>query len=502
MTGVKPESLNEMGERMLKNPIREKLHIGLLCLIASGVLLLLCSQCSPLYPINVWGDANCLLTVGRVMKEGGVVYRDIYEQKGPTLYLIHAIAACISDNSFLGVYVLEVLSLAAALYLACRIGMRRRGAWAACCDAVLIGACVLVGSAFSKGDSAEEFCLPYLMGALCLAFKHYGEKDGTMPAKALFACGVMAGMVATIKFTILGLFVGLCLAEGVIALRAGGLKRAFRSAGMFLAGMLLPIGLWCVYFACHGALGDFYTAYIHNNIFLYSDESRTLLDVAHDIWDTVRGNILWVLLAGVGMLALMLDRREKLQLRLAVLSMAFCTFASVFFLGRTWPYSPLVLGAFAFVGFASAPNRADKLKNDLLRRMAASVSCVLAIAVAVLLSPNAYLRGVPLHELAQGRLADYVHEGATLLQYSHLDDGLYLTADRLPQQKYFVRLNVNYDEMYAELDRYVEEAIPDYVLTAWVPLPEEFDQYRLIATDAGYDDRDRINKLLYLYRRK
>jgi hypothetical protein len=95
-----------------------------------------------------------------------------------------------------------------------------------------------------------------------------------------------------------------------------------------------------------------------------------------------------------------------------------------------------------------------------------------------------------------------VHEGATLLQYSHLDDGLYLAADRLPEQKYFVRLNVNYDEMYQELDRYVAEAIPDYVLTAWAPLPEEFDRYQLIAKDAGYDERDRVNKMLYLYRRK
>ena len=62
---------------MQNHSIREKLHMGLLCLIASGILLALCSQCSPLYPINVWGDANCLLTVGRVMRAGGVVYRDI-----------------------------------------------------------------------------------------------------------------------------------------------------------------------------------------------------------------------------------------------------------------------------------------------------------------------------------------------------------------------------------------------------------------------------------------
>ncbi|MBR5302735.1 MAG: hypothetical protein IKU38_07865 [Clostridia bacterium] len=480
----------------------KKRHIGLLCLIASAVLLLLCSQCSPLYPINIWGDANCLLTVGRVMKDGGVVYRDIYEQKGPMLYLIHAVSAWISDSSFLGVYVMEVCSLTAVLYLACRMGMRKRGAWAACCDAVLIGACVLVGSAFSRGDSAEEFCLPYLMGALCLAMRHYGEEDGPMNPRALFVCGLLAGVVATIKFTILGLFVGLCIAEGILALRNGGLKRALASAGTFLAGMALPVAAWCVYFAAHGALGDFYTAYIHNNVFLYSDETRTLVDVLRDIWSAARNNVLWVLLAGVGILALLADRRERLQLRLAVVSMAACAFAAVFFLGRTWPYSPLALSVFAFAGFTFAPNRSDRIKNTLLRRLAAAVSCVLALLVAIFLSPNAYLRGVKLDELAQGRLAAYVHEGATLLQYNHLDDGLYLAAYRLPQQKYFVRLNVQYDEMDKELDRYVMEAIPDYVLTSWEPLPEKFDRYQLIATDAGYDDDDRINKLLYLYRRK
>lgn len=473
-----------------------------LCIVAAALLLLLCSQCSPLYPLNIWGDANCLLTVGRVMKAGGVVYRDIYEQKGPTLYLIHAVAACISDDSFLGVYVMEVLSLAAALYAACRLAMRRRSMWSAYADVVLLGACVLVGRAFSRGDSAEEFCLPYLMGALVLAFTHYGEKDGPMSARALFACGLMAGMVATIKFTILGLFVGLCIAEGVLALREGGIRRVLRSACVFLAGMLLPIVLWCAYFALHGALGDFYTAYIHNNVFLYGDETRTALDAARDIWDAVRDNFLWVFLTAAGILAFFLNRREKLQLRLAVLSMAICAFAAVFFLGRTWPYSPLVLGVFGFAVYPCAASWVDRMKSRLSKCAVSVLTCVLALSAAALLSPNAYLRGVPLSDLAQAHLAEYVHEGATLLQYSHLDDGLYLVADRLPQQKYFVSLNVDYDEMQSELDRYVEEAIADYVLTSWEPLPERFDRYQLIATDAGYDDRDRINKMLYLYRRK
>ena len=65
-----------------------------------------------------------------------------------------------------------------------------------------------------------------------------------------------------------------------------------------------------------------------------------------------------------------------------------------------------------------------------------------------------------------------------------------------------MRLNVDDPQMQAELDRYVREAIPDYVLVTWRELPAEFDRYQLVATDAGYDERNRINKLFYLYRRK
>jgi len=267
---------------MTRRKNAEKLLMMAGCLAAAFLLLLLCSQSSPLYPTNTWVDANCLLTVGRAMKSGSVLYRDIYEQKGPTLYLIHWIAACISDSSFFGVFVLEVLSLAATLYASYSMMRQRLNGCAALSAAVLAGALILTGGAFAQGDSAEEFCLPYLTGALCLAYCAYGSRKGPMDAKSLFACGLMAGMVATIKYPVLGLFVGLCAAEGVLALRKGGMLRALRSAGVFLGGMLLPVAAWVIYFAAHGALADFYTAYIHNNIFLYSDEARGVLDILRD----------------------------------------------------------------------------------------------------------------------------------------------------------------------------------------------------------------------------
>lgn len=480
-----------------KRPRRREIAATfLVCMLVSGVLLLLCSQSSPLYPTNTWVDANCLLTVGRVMRAGGVLYRDIYEQKGPTLYLIHMLAACISESSFLGVFVMEVLSLTAALTAACRMLRRRVSLPLSISGGMLLGAAMLVSTAFSHGDSAEEFCLPLLLGGLLLAVGEYSRNKGPMRPWRLFACGLMAGGVATIKYTMLGQFIGLCAVEGVLALRKGGVVHALRSAGVFLAGMAAPILLWAAYFAANGALGDAYTAYILNNVTLYSGGEGIASPLIY-----LRDNALWIVPAVLGVLGILSNREETLSVRAAVPAMAAGQLVSVCCLGRVWTYCPLALSVFAVFGLGAVLARAARHMGRLsVAVLPASIAAALALAVCA--SPNASLRGIPFEETAQARLARFIEPGATLLQYSHLDDGLYLASGTLPQEKYFVRLNVQYEEMISELDRYVEQALPDYVLVSWKRLPERFDRYQLIATDAGYDDMNRVNKLLSLYRRK
>ena len=490
----------------MRSTWRETLGTAVFCLLAAALLLLLCSQCSPLYPINLWDDANCLLTVGRVMRAGGVLYRDIYEQKGPTLYLLHMIAAMISDSSFFGVYLLEVLSLAAAMLLSCRVLRRRVTLPASLAATALFWACALVSASFARGDSAEEFCLPYLVAALAVASDAYGRRDGAMRPSRLILCGLLCGVVATIKYTVLGLFIGLCAFEGVLALRHGGLRRALQSGAAFLLGMAIPVALWCAYFASQGALSDFFTAYIYNNIFLY-DGGVGADSALIACLRLVRDNAVWLLPAAAGICAYTLLGRDREQLRFAVLAMAVCAATAAFFLGRLWPYCPLALCAFgphAMTGLIDAAGRLARGARLTGRRARLAVcggACALSLLLALWASPNAFLRGAKLSDLAQGRLASLIPPGATLLQYSHLDAGLYLATGTLPQGKYFVRLNVNAPEMIKALDSSVREGETDFVVVSWRELPQEFDRYELIAADTAYDDAGRLNKALYLYRR-
>ena len=141
---------------------RRDFLVFLYCLLAAFVVLTICTKSSFLYPFNDWVDANCFFTVGKSMAEGKVLYRDIYEQKGILLYVLHALAYRISADTFFGVYLLEVLAGALFLFFAYKTVRlyARRGIlfwlpW--------LGALIYTSNSFCHGDSAEELCMPILM---------------------------------------------------------------------------------------------------------------------------------------------------------------------------------------------------------------------------------------------------------------------------------------------------------------------------------------------------
>ena len=107
--------------------IPEKAWLILLFAFLSFAVLLFAVQSSPFYPINDWVDPNCFLTVGKAIADGKVLYRDIYEQKGPYLYFLHALCTLVFPDSFLGVWFMEAALCFVMLFFVYKIlsGWRR-----------------------------------------------------------------------------------------------------------------------------------------------------------------------------------------------------------------------------------------------------------------------------------------------------------------------------------------------------------------------------------------
>ena len=143
------------------------------CLLCSIIFLTICSKSSFLYPLNNWDDANSFFTMGKGMANGLIIYKDLFEQKGPLLYLIHAIAYIISNRTFIGVFIFEVISFSIFLYFANKTILlyfrEIHILWAS----PLMSFIILSSYVFLSGDSAEEFCLPFLAISLYYFLNYY-----------------------------------------------------------------------------------------------------------------------------------------------------------------------------------------------------------------------------------------------------------------------------------------------------------------------------------------
>ena len=202
------------------------------------------------------------------------------------------------------------------------------------------------------------------------------------------------------------------------------------------------------------------------------------------------------------MIALAFDRGETGAVRLCVWAMAAFQFATVFLIGRVWAYSLLALAPFFPVGCMQLHRALKKAGSLRWRKGLMAAICAAGLAWTYFATPNAFLRGEDIGNLAQGMFAEYVEPGKTMLQYSYLDGGVYLATQTRPAGRFFAQLNVNLDEMNEEMDRYLREGIPDYVVVDWNRLPAEFDRYEEICALTSYDDSNRYIKSMILYRRK
>ena len=195
---------------------------ALLALLCATLALLIATSSSPLYAANFWTDTNIYFTIGRGMTRGLMPYRDLFDHKGPLLFMLYALGAAISDTSFIGVFILEALSLAAAVYAGWRTVSLFGEGRLTLLSMPILAAVVCCCTAFTQGGSAEEFALPALAAGVYLALAlmaRPGEADG----RRALAFGVAAGWVFLIKYTDIGLFAGLGIGLLAFAWRREGL---------------------------------------------------------------------------------------------------------------------------------------------------------------------------------------------------------------------------------------------------------------------------------------
>lgn len=460
---------------------KRKIGLPAFSLLAAALFLGICSKSSPLYPMNDWVDVNCFFTVGRSILHGLVPYADLYEQKGPVLYFLYALAALISEHSFFGVYLLETVTFGLFLYWSGKLARLYLGDSKMVYGMVAVLAAVIpVSKAFAHGGSCEETSLFLLVYGLYSVTRALREKR-LLTFREAFLNGVFAAMALYIKFTMMGFYMGLVLFV-IIWYLSDGLrwKELLRTAGQFLLGAAAVSALVFGYFGIHGAVSDFFRVYFYNNLFLYpQDTDGTRLElILNCLKSTLLNNVSYAWLISGGIILFLIELRKSWREPLmAALCFAGLT-AGTYWGGRGYVYYGLILSVFAVYGLIAIGKylRYCKVPQWLNRVSGASpvlFAAALSLLTAVLLacsyheSGNTYLMKYEKEDLPPYRFAETISqvEDARILNYGFLDGGFYYAADVLPSCEFFCTLNINAPEMWQIQRECVENGDVDFVIT-------------------------------------
>ena len=436
--------------------------------IAAAVLVL-CSKSSPLYVLNDWMDANIFFTMGKSMFSGKVLYRDVFDHKGPVLYFLYGVGALLDRTGFTGVLVLEIAAFALFLALSLRtvetlLGRQLHPAWA-----VLPAAGIAASRAFAHGGSAEELLLPFLAAALYGAVKALRD-DRPMPLRTVLLHGVLAGCALWLKYTALGFYLVWAALLAVVYLRRGQAARLGQSIAAYLGGMALATLPWVMYFGVNGALGDWFTAYFYDNLFLYKGEGGGVLTLAQHLWWAVRDALPAAVLLAVFLLWAVCTKRLAAAVSVTALAAGL---ALTSLMGGYLVYYGLVLAVFAPLGIAPLAALWGARKNCALLWLAAGVAWCFAF------SPNRALRFRKADDMPQMRFAAEIG-GSTLLNYGTLDGGFYTAAGVLPPCRYFCVTNMPLDDQWTDQRAVLADSAVEYVAALTGDLSGDFPQYTVV----------------------
>lgn len=450
---------------------KDKLAVGF-CFLVAFVILLICSRSSFLYPCNDWNDANSYFTMGKAMMNGQVIYRDLYDQKGPYLYLVYGIAYLFSGTSFVGVFVLEILAVGLFLYASYKIICLYCKEDAGFLLLPVLAAVTLSSKSFYWGGSAEEFCLPLLSFSLFYSIRYFKEQFKEAPGlKMLLVNGIFAGIVMQVKYTMLGFYFAWMTMMLISFLMKKDFKGMFKGCFTFLLGMLVTFLPWLFYFGINGALGDWYQCYVYNNVFLYSNLTGEENGLGKRIYDLAK-ILLWLLLDNpyyfifiiVGVLFFVLSFKIKWIEKINIVMMCSCLFLGIYVGGSVLPYYSIPLMIFTVLGMISAGKLLEKCRVP-------SVFSMFILGVGVFfvyqVSMNSYFMKQSREDYFLFKFQEIIseEENPSLVTIGCLDAGLYTVTDIMPTCRFFQTNGIGLQEMFEEQDKYVKEGKTQFILT-------------------------------------
>ena len=243
------------------------LNLGFCFVISFVVVLIYSTSTSILYTEPSAGDSAIFMTIGKYWAKGAIPYVDLWDSKGPMIFFINALGFTFLHSKY-GIFIIQILSLSITAYFVFKLYRTTFNyIWSQCLTALSIFS---IGMIYDGGNTAEEYLLPlityscYSLYRYCLKY----EKEGHIlhPARWAFIYGMVTSFSLMTRLTNA---VGICIAVGfilVLLVIRKKWKNLFLNAITFIAGFLLLLVPFVIYFSSKDALDEMWYGTLFYNI--------------------------------------------------------------------------------------------------------------------------------------------------------------------------------------------------------------------------------------------
>lgn len=487
---------------MIKSKFKN-LYVYLYFLLLSCVTLAIVSQASYLYPVIDWVDPNCLYTMGKAMMNGKVLYRDIFDHKGPYTYFYFGFAYLLTKDSYLGLYFLQViLSFIFAIFTKKTLelyGIKDLKKNLIICTVIHLS--TYYSFAVSVGNSVEEIAMPLLAIALYISVKRIKTEQNFKLLDYIFM-GLIGGVLFWIKYTLLAFFVGWFIYFFVVYIKQKSGKNILKMISGILLGVIIITIPCIIYFALNNALYDLYEVYFYDNLFVYTgrDGKNFLYAIGSGL-----GGICLALLNNFQIsiptiFGLIVFFKKKIKERFLLLA-TFISFLVLSYVFATWyRYYAVPMSIFAVFGYVAffQIDFKKKIKHASIKKAKtisitlASIALCVSCFTAFFRNGNQYYIFKDKKETAQYQFAEIINnseiDNPKLLNYAFLDGGFYYALKQVPSFKYFCTTNCKIEEMEKENKKYIEQKQADFiVIKIWKNYKEEL-------TSSNYTEVSRVKQ--------
>ena len=260
---------------------RKELLTAVLC---CACVSLASSTLFRLFPGNhrpITEDSSVFLYIGKRMLEGKLPYRDLFDHKGPILYLIEVLGLRLSRGNTNGVWVLEVLNLLVTAILMLRLSFLEAENRTSSYLALLTAAGICGWKVWQGGNFTEEYALPWISLAAFIFFRFF--LTGIYSRCDIILLGFSFALVFLLRANMVAAWAALLPPVLIRFLREERFSDIGKCLALFLLGaaaVFLPLLLWAGKTGCLSALWEDYILFNFSYTGNAAEQENSILKTA------------------------------------------------------------------------------------------------------------------------------------------------------------------------------------------------------------------------------